>query len=99
APAAAGAAASGRAGSGNGAAKPASRPAAKVGAANLPAGKQTPKTTPAKAGARGPAGPAKTVASHGAPPAGDVSYDKVGRNDPCPCGSGMKYKRCHGLVA
>jgi len=22
--------------------------------------------------------------------------DKVGRNDPCPCGSGKKYKRCHG---
>jgi len=22
---------------------------------------------------------------------------KVGRNDPCPCGSGKKYKRCHGL--
>jgi preprotein translocase subunit SecA len=22
--------------------------------------------------------------------------DKVGRNDPCPCGSGRKYKRCHG---
>lgn len=21
---------------------------------------------------------------------------KVGRNDPCPCGSGAKYKRCHG---
>jgi len=21
---------------------------------------------------------------------------KVGRNDPCPCGSGKKYKRCHG---
>ena len=21
---------------------------------------------------------------------------KVGRNDPCPCGSGFKYKRCHG---
>lgn len=21
---------------------------------------------------------------------------KLGRNDPCPCGSGMKYKRCHG---
>jgi preprotein translocase subunit SecA len=21
---------------------------------------------------------------------------KVGRNDPCPCGSGLKYKRCHG---
>jgi preprotein translocase subunit SecA len=21
---------------------------------------------------------------------------KVGRNDPCPCGSGKKYKKCHG---
>ncbi len=25
---------------------------------------------------------------------GDIR--KVGRNDPCPCGSGVKYKRCHG---
>lgn len=24
------------------------------------------------------------------------SYPKVGRNDPCPCGSGKKYKLCHG---
>jgi uncharacterized protein len=23
---------------------------------------------------------------------------KVGRNDPCPCGSGKKYKRCHGAL-
>lgn len=22
---------------------------------------------------------------------------KIGRNDPCPCGSGKKYKHCHGL--
>jgi preprotein translocase subunit SecA len=22
--------------------------------------------------------------------------DKVGRNDPCPCGSGKKYKKCCG---
>ncbi|MDO9372421.1 MAG: SEC-C metal-binding domain-containing protein, partial [Gammaproteobacteria bacterium] len=21
-----------------------------------------------------------------------------GRNDPCPCGSGLKYKKCHGAV-
>ena len=21
---------------------------------------------------------------------------KIGRNDPCPCGSGKKYKSCHG---
>lgn len=25
--------------------------------------------------------------------------DKVGRNDPCPCGSGRKYKKCHGANA
>jgi len=25
--------------------------------------------------------------------------DKVGRNEPCPCGSGKKYKRCHGAAA
>ena len=25
--------------------------------------------------------------------------DKVGRNDPCPCGSGKKYKKCHGAQA
>jgi len=24
------------------------------------------------------------------------AYAKVGRNDPCPCGSGKKYKKCHG---
>jgi preprotein translocase subunit SecA len=28
-----------------------------------------------------------------------VSSEKVGRNDPCPCGSGKKYKRCHGAAA
>lgn len=34
--------------------------------------------------------------------ASDVSADsvpKVGRNDPCPCGSGKKYKQCHGKIA
>jgi preprotein translocase subunit SecA len=24
---------------------------------------------------------------------------KVGRNEPCPCGSGKKYKHCHGALA
>ena len=24
--------------------------------------------------------------------------DKVGRNDPCPCGSGKKFKKCHGAL-
>jgi preprotein translocase subunit SecA len=37
----------------------------------------------------------------GAPAAGTgpqtvIKGDKVGRNDPCPCGSGKKYKKCHG---
>lgn len=26
-----------------------------------------------------------------------VKEDKVGRNDPCPCGSGKKYKKCCGI--
>ena len=25
--------------------------------------------------------------------------DKIGRNDPCPCGSGKKYKKCCGMTA
>ena len=25
-----------------------------------------------------------------------VNKKKVGRNEPCPCGSGKKYKKCHG---
>jgi len=25
-----------------------------------------------------------------------ITQIKVGRNDPCPCGSGKKYKQCHG---
>ncbi|MDB4962150.1 MAG: preprotein translocase subunit SecA [Myxococcales bacterium] len=28
-----------------------------------------------------------------------VATDKVGRNEPCPCGSGKKYKKCHGEAA
>jgi len=27
------------------------------------------------------------------------AQEKVGRNDPCPCGSGKKYKKCHGREA
>ncbi len=28
-----------------------------------------------------------------------VTSDKVGRNEPCPCGSGKKFKKCHGEAA
>ncbi len=27
----------------------------------------------------------------------NINGEKVGRNDPCPCGSGKKYKKCHGV--
>jgi preprotein translocase subunit SecA len=30
-------------------------------------------------------------------PAQRRTGEKVGRNDPCPCGSGKKYKKCHGV--
>ena len=29
-------------------------------------------------------------------PVSPARAPKVGRNDPCPCGSGKKYKKCHG---
>jgi preprotein translocase subunit SecA len=39
--------------------------------------------------------------SHGAHDSaqGADGVPKVGRNDPCPCGSGKKYKQCHGKLA
>ena len=39
-------------------------------------------------------------ARHGGLPAPvrPTSCAKVGRNDPCPCGSGKKYKQCHGKL-
>ena len=46
--------------------------------------------------------PQPMTMSHGAvepidqKPEPAVAGDKVGRNDPCPCGSGKKYKKCHG---
>jgi preprotein translocase subunit SecA len=30
---------------------------------------------------------------------GATALAPVGRNDPCPCGSGKKYKQCHGKLA
>jgi preprotein translocase subunit SecA len=44
--------------------------------------------------------PAKTASKEGTASetvaADDNGEPKVGRNDPCPCGSGKKYKKCHG---
>ena len=46
---------------------------------------QTARPTEARLAGDGPRQPRKGKASQ-----------KVGRNDPCPCGSGKKYKNCHG---
>ena len=45
--------------------------------------------------------PAQTAPTPGANAGGGktrpiINDEKVGRNDPCPCGSGKKYKHCHG---
>jgi preprotein translocase subunit SecA len=34
----------------------------------------------------------------GAPQPAKRDSSKVGRNDPCPCGSGKKFKKCHGVA-
>ncbi len=43
-------------------------------------------------------GPTKdALAAAGSPaPIKQSDFDKAGRNDPCPCGSGKKFKKCHG---
>ena len=47
----------------------------------------------------------RTGIAGSAPPPPDLqgtfvrSERKVGRNEPCPCGSGKKYKHCHGALS
>jgi len=49
-------------------------------------------------GAPAQSGGGAATATATRPQKGQVTrtYPKVGRNDPCPCGSGKKYKHCHG---
>jgi len=42
---------------------------------------------------------ATAAASSGPSFGGVATVPKVGRNEPCPCGSGKKYKQCHGKLA
>jgi preprotein translocase subunit SecA len=83
------------------AARPAQRPRAPL---VLSSGEEA---VPAFAGARagGSAGSTATATSRNPARVGGDDADvrtvrreepKVGRNDPCPCGSGKKYKKCHG---
>ena len=50
---------------------------------------------PAMAGAGAPAG---APARPGLDPADPSTGGQVGRNEPCPCGSGQRYKNCHGKL-
>ncbi len=43
------------------------------------------------------AGRTRSLSGAGVP--ANVDWSRVGRNDPCPCGSGKKYKKCHGATA
>jgi preprotein translocase subunit SecA len=69
------------------------RPAADQSAA-VPAGLAPRRTQRLQYSAPSVDGGARVETSR-APAAGD-DYARVGRNDPCPCGSGRKFKRCHG---
>jgi preprotein translocase subunit SecA len=64
---------------------------------------QAPAPAPAPrvaAGSPAPARAAASVASGAArQPVAAGRTRKTGRNEPCPCGSGKKYKKCHGLAA
>jgi preprotein translocase subunit SecA len=42
---------------------------------------------------------AEAAAPNSAPAMPSGAVPRVGRNDPCPCGSGKKYKQCHGKLA
>jgi preprotein translocase subunit SecA len=41
----------------------------------------------------------RTIAPEQRDPNNPATWGKVGRNEPCPCGSGKKYKHCHGAFA
>jgi preprotein translocase subunit SecA len=64
-------------------------PAAPAGASN--AEPQPPRKPPKVVGA----GRTRTLGDNSAP---NPNGARVGRNDPCPCGSGKKYKKCHGAT-
>jgi len=55
--------------------------------------------TPAGAGGEADGEPAEGAATEPAAQPFVRAGQKVGRNDPCPCGSGRKYKNCHGKLS
>ena len=95
---ASGGSAAGAPASGGSAAGAAGRPAgaAAAAAAPLPAGLSKPKR-PARLEYSAPTiDGSPDAVQHRSEAGGGGDFDRVGRNEPCPCGSGRKYKRCHG---
>ncbi|MDX2222856.1 MAG: preprotein translocase subunit SecA [Rhodospirillaceae bacterium] len=64
------------------------------GAAAPAAAATAPRPAPADTADRLP----KRVAPDARNPGDPASWGKVARNEPCPCGSGKKYKHCHGDI-
>jgi preprotein translocase subunit SecA len=59
-----------------------------------------PAPAPAMAGPGAAPPPPPPPAAQGEPATPFVRGErKVGRNEPCPCGSGKKYKHCHGRIS
>ncbi len=81
------------------AARPAAQAAAATSEANLPAGLAKGLARPqrsANLSYSAPSDDATGTAAQSTGSAGGAAYANVGRNAPCPCGSGKKFKQCHG---
>jgi preprotein translocase subunit SecA len=70
----------------------AAEPTADDRPADRPTRKSPAPREPTLVGAGGRARPLGSIATGAA-----TDWSTVGRNDPCPCGSGKKYKKCHGI--
>jgi preprotein translocase subunit SecA len=86
-------------------ARPTPRRAAPI-TMSKPAAETVPAFASARATAPVPVGSSQSAGPQPARTGGDDviktvrrEEPKVGRNDPCPCGSGKKYKKCHGAGA
>ncbi len=67
-----------------------------AGAAAEAAGMQGPDPNPVRRPASAP--PPRRAAAAALDPNDSTTWGKVARNAPCPCGSGKKYKHCHGKI-
>ena len=82
--------------------RPAARPAAAAAEEaepGLPAGLARGLARPQRSGSLSYSAPnedASGTAQHSTGSAAGTSFANVGRNAPCPCGSGKKFKQCHG---